>query len=135
MNELVKELLDSANVVVSGLMDQYHDSREVPDNLVRLCAAIASMEERIVSMKVTLDTCIHCLFKKTSGPKNIIIAGCELQSSKHTGWEETCPVHEDMRHLVNKDKEDMTCFKCDYNNICKWAYDLYNTDGDCIASK
>lgn len=31
--------------------------------------------------------------------------------------------------------EDFTCNKCDMINKCVWAWDLYNTNGDCIYSK
>jgi hypothetical protein len=32
-------------------------------------------------------------------------------------------------------KEDTTCFKCAESGKCEFAYDPYNTDGDCLASK
>jgi len=32
-------------------------------------------------------------------------------------------------------KEELTCFKCDEKDTCKYAWDLYNTDGDCLANK
>ena len=28
-----------------------------------------------------------------------------------------------------------TCNDCTDNKTCKYAWDLYNTDGDCLASK
>jgi len=30
---------------------------------------------------------------------------------------------------------DITCDECGCMMFCKYAYDMYNTDGDCIASK
>lgn len=32
-------------------------------------------------------------------------------------------------------KEDLTCFNCTENKTCKYAWDEYNTQGDCLASK
>lgn len=32
-------------------------------------------------------------------------------------------------------KESMTCSNCVDTAICEFAWDLYNTDGDCIADK
>lgn len=32
-------------------------------------------------------------------------------------------------------KESMTCSKCSESGTCEFAWDLYNTDGDCLASK
>lgn len=31
--------------------------------------------------------------------------------------------------------EDMTCVDCDFRSRCPEAWDLYNTDGDCLGSK
>ena len=33
------------------------------------------------------------------------------------------------------ERKDTTCFRCDDNATCKWAWDPYNTDGDCLARK
>ena len=33
------------------------------------------------------------------------------------------------------DNPSSTCFSCEIKDNCKYAFDLYNTDGDCIASK
>jgi hypothetical protein len=33
------------------------------------------------------------------------------------------------------EKEWTTCFRCPDNATCQWAWDPYNTDGDCLASK
>lgn len=32
-------------------------------------------------------------------------------------------------------KEDITCYKCKVNETCGYAFDPYNTYGDCIAEK
>ncbi len=32
-------------------------------------------------------------------------------------------------------KEDTACFHCPGNTICKYAWDPYNTDGDCLMNK
>ena len=32
-------------------------------------------------------------------------------------------------------KEDTTCFTCPDKETCEWAWDPYNTDGDCLAIK
>ena len=37
--------------------------------------------------------------------------------------------------LPKKEKEKFTCYDCKNNDICKYAWDLYNTNGDCLASK
>ena len=37
--------------------------------------------------------------------------------------------------LDNIKKEDLTCHTCPLKEVCEFAYDLYNTDGDCLASK
>jgi hypothetical protein len=31
--------------------------------------------------------------------------------------------------------EEMTCFECGANKTCEWAWDHYNTNGDCLAEK
>jgi len=31
--------------------------------------------------------------------------------------------------------ETITCDDCADKDSCEWAYDLYNTDGDCLATK
>ncbi|KKL06288.1 hypothetical protein LCGC14_2597550, partial [marine sediment metagenome] len=33
------------------------------------------------------------------------------------------------------DPESLTCFNCKNNDICKYANDPYNTNGDCLAAK
>ena len=38
-------------------------------------------------------------------------------------------------HIVVPCKEEMTCYGCDIADTCEWAWDLYNTHGDCIADK
>ena len=30
---------------------------------------------------------------------------------------------------------DCTCYKCDYNGACDYAWDPYNKDGDCLRDK
>jgi hypothetical protein len=32
-------------------------------------------------------------------------------------------------------KQDTTCWNCSDNGTCPWAWDPYNTDGDCLADK
>ena len=32
-------------------------------------------------------------------------------------------------------KEELTCFTCRDNSTCPYAWDDYNTDGDCLAEK
>ena len=32
-------------------------------------------------------------------------------------------------------KEDMPCYRCPKAGTCRLAWDLYNTDGDCLAEK
>ena len=32
-------------------------------------------------------------------------------------------------------KEDFTCYTCEEKEYCKYAFDAYNTDGDCLAYK
>ena len=44
------------------------------------------------------------------------------------GWE--CP---DYQKMPNKNL--FTCFKCKDNKICAFAWDLYNLNGDCLATK
>lgn len=44
----------------------------------------------------------------------------------------------DTAELIRKSKAHdpmFTCFTCVENETCKWAWDLYNTNGDCIAEK
>lgn len=33
------------------------------------------------------------------------------------------------------EKEDTICWRCCDNKTCKYAWDAYNTDGDCLADK
>lgn len=33
------------------------------------------------------------------------------------------------------EKEYMTCHRCSEKDVCEYAWDPYNTDGDCLASK
>ena len=32
-------------------------------------------------------------------------------------------------------REDFTCSRCDRDESCEYAWDLYNTNGDCLAEK
>lgn len=32
-------------------------------------------------------------------------------------------------------KEDLTCFDCADKETCKYVFDAFNTDGDCLATK
>ena len=47
--------------------------------------------------------------------------------------------YDEVMSLVHKDyryqKKIMTCNKCEDVNTCKFAWDPYNTNGDCLASK
>lgn len=47
---------------------------------------------------------------------------------KLLGWE--CPDYEKMPN-----KNLFTCFKCKDNKTCPFAWDYYNLNGDCLASK
>jgi hypothetical protein len=38
-------------------------------------------------------------------------------------------------HNMRRDQKHITCFQCKDNKTCEWAYDHYNTDGDCLAIK
>ncbi len=35
----------------------------------------------------------------------------------------------------NLQVKEFTCNECDNTILCRYAYDLYNTDGDCLAMK
>jgi len=37
--------------------------------------------------------------------------------------------------LKMADDRVITCEKCESNDDCKYAFDPYNTDGDCLALK
>jgi hypothetical protein len=43
-------------------------------------------------------------------------------------------MYEEDAHYEIDDK-DCTCFDCPDKDICDYAWDLYNTDGDCLAEK
>jgi DNA-directed RNA polymerase subunit RPC12/RpoP len=36
---------------------------------------------------------------------------------------------------VDKETKNYTCLHCSMNRECKYAWDLYNTNGDCLANK
>jgi hypothetical protein len=36
---------------------------------------------------------------------------------------------------VDVDNIEITCEECELNDNCEFAWDLYNTDGDCLAEK
>jgi hypothetical protein len=40
-----------------------------------------------------------------------------------------------MAAMMDRPKEDFTCHGCGLVNNCRYAWDLYNTDGDCLADK
>lgn len=45
---------------------------------------------------------------------------------------------EDMREdfeSMGYDVDDCTCNICPDSDSCKYSFDLYNTNGDCLASK
>lgn len=45
---------------------------------------------------------------------------------------------EDMREAFEEEDYDIdrsTCSECSEANSCKYAWDLYNINGDCLASK
>ena len=42
---------------------------------------------------------------------------------------------EEMKARYEVVKEDTTCWRCVDNATCKYAWDPYNTDGDCLADK
>lgn len=33
------------------------------------------------------------------------------------------------------EQSDLTCVTCGANNVCPYAFDAYNTNGDCLAQK
>jgi hypothetical protein len=37
--------------------------------------------------------------------------------------------------ILIPDPEETTCWGCSESNECPWAFDAYNTNGDCLASK
>jgi hypothetical protein len=42
----------------------------------------------------------------------------------------------EMRNVKNPhDRKPFTCANCHDKDICKFAWDLYNTNGDCLANK
>jgi hypothetical protein len=41
----------------------------------------------------------------------------------------------DSDNIYEVDKEDTTCFHCKDKDICDYAYDAYNTEGDCLFNK
>lgn len=38
-------------------------------------------------------------------------------------------------HFEKWVKERSTCKDCKSSNSCEWAFDAYNSDGDCLAAK
>lgn len=46
---------------------------------------------------------------------------------KEHGWDAV------VTHAASR--ESFTCFKCCAASKCLYVYDMYNTDGDCLASK
>lgn len=36
---------------------------------------------------------------------------------------------------TNGGSQKLTCHNCEFSRNCEWAYDAYNTDGDCLAMK
>ncbi|MEN6550163.1 MAG: hypothetical protein ABFE07_29315 [Armatimonadia bacterium] len=43
------------------------------------------------------------------------------------------PELEDPEHWI--EHQDYTCSRCGAEAECEYAYDLYNTSGDCLAEK
>lgn len=37
--------------------------------------------------------------------------------------------------LEDKPLTYVTCYACPHVDTCQWVWDLYNTDGDCLALK
>jgi len=53
--------------------------------------------------------------------------------------EYTVPTLREIQEMVKKDQElsleDFTCFDCSFWKTCEYAFDGYNTGGDCLATK
>lgn len=60
-----------------------------------------------------------------------------MDNEVYDGHDLTEEEKEELEDEYYKDinKEMLTCFSCKYAGTCQYAYDPYNTDGDCLASK
>ena len=43
----------------------------------------------------------------------------------------------ELKGIVRRELQqvEVTCEKCPYNDNCEYAWDVYNTGGDCLAEK
>lgn len=141
MDTLVQELLDAANEVVSNLMHQYHDSRAVPDYIVRLCAAMTKVEEKTKTIDESIQDGDYIISTEglplklhitVEGNKATYIDGSigDVRDLYKWTFEQVEPIE-----AYEVDPETTTCYNCENKDICKYAFDPYNTEGDCLANK
>ena len=61
-------------------------------------------------------------------------------ATQANGLDKLCERHDKQAALDELErppipKEDLTCHTCEDKNSCNYAYDHYNTNGDCLAMK
>ena len=56
-------------------------------------------------------------------------------SENHASWDRIGMTLKEIEKRLGNDRKLYTCFKCRSKKTCKFSYDVYNTDEDCIADK
>jgi hypothetical protein len=54
---------------------------------------------------------------------------------EHEKWDRIGMTLKEIEDKLGNDKELYSCFTCVGKEDCKFIYDIYNTNGDCLAWK
>ena len=89
-----------------------------------------SEEEAQQKLKHYCDTVLSAGLGIVSNGKSLFQDADEL-----TKAEMEADIQEEEEDHTPPKNEDLTCFKCRDKDTCEFAWDDYNTGGDCLASK
>ncbi len=102
------------------------------------CSHVETCEEQY------RETCLHAVPHgpmdwATNIPGELItdkFGICDTTSIPcHAGGDKNTKVICEVLHVFDPAPESLTCFRCADRAECPFVDDLYNTDGDCLASK
>jgi hypothetical protein len=61
------------------------------------------------------------------------------ESKESVPYVQTCAICErptsNGDHFCAEHMPRCTCYKCGAKDVCEWAWDWYNSDGDCLGDK
>lgn len=86
-----------------------------------------------------IKDCVHSNYKPIQKMGGLICSNCRTIVDKHlkTEWliKDAINCESTISKNVEEAKKEYTCNNCTDEPTCRYAWDAYNLNGDCLASK